>query len=251
VRRFVRLRIALAAALLAGCVGSLVAQSFSAQTTSADTSQAAAQGRALYLDSCSSCHGIDARGVPGSGPSLYGVGVGAADFYLSTGRMPLDDPRDEPRRRRPVFGPSQIAGLVAYVGSLGGPPAPNADPAKGSLSTGLQVFTEKCAGCHQQLGRGGTVTGAQVPSVQQATPRQIAEAVRIGPYVMPNFSASDIDQQQLDSLARYIVYTRKPDDRGGWAIGHLGPIPEGMVAWLLGGAALVLITRLIGERIEE
>jgi ubiquinol-cytochrome c reductase cytochrome c subunit len=112
----------------------------------------------------------------------------------------------------------------------------------------LAVFTEKCAGCHQQLGRGGTVTGGQVPSLQQATPTQIAEAVRIGPYVMPSFGARDIDQQELDSLARYVAFTRNPDDRGGWAIGHLGPIPEGMVAWLLGGAALLLITRLIGER---
>jgi hypothetical protein len=31
----------------------------------------------------------------------------------------------------------------------------------------------------------------------------------------------------------------------------VGPIPEGMVAWLLGLAALLLIARVIGERTPE
>ena len=30
-------------------------------------------------------------------------------------------------------------------------------------------------------------------------------------------------------------YAKHPDDRGGWAIGHLGPVPEGLVTWLIGG----------------
>ncbi|HEX8857205.1 MAG TPA: hypothetical protein VF752_16540, partial [Thermoleophilaceae bacterium] len=77
-----------------------------------------------------------------------------------------------------------------------------------------------------------------------------AEAVRMGPYLMPKFPPSQINQQELDSIARYVVYTRNPDDRGGWSIGHIGPIPEGMVAWLLAGSALVLVIRLIGERNE-
>src|SRR5205085_1179689 len=38
-----------------------------------------AQGRTLFLNSCSSCHGLDAGGVHGRGPSLRGVGERAAD----------------------------------------------------------------------------------------------------------------------------------------------------------------------------
>ena len=52
----------------------------------------------------------------------------------------------------------------------------------------------------------------------------------------------------IDSIARYVHSTQSPDDRGGWGIGRIGPIPEGMVAWLLAAAALLLIARLIGER---
>ena len=50
---------------------------------------------------------------------------------------------------------------------------------------------------------------------------------------MPRFSTGELSDATLNSVARYILYTRHPDDRGGWGIGHIGPIPEGMVAWLL------------------
>jgi ubiquinol-cytochrome c reductase cytochrome c subunit len=210
-----------------------------------------AEGRQLFLNSCSSCHGLDAHGVHGRGPSLHGVGERAADFYLSTGRMPLDNPHDQPLRHEPAFPRPKIDALIAYVGSLGGPPIARADPARGSISEGFQIFSDKCAGCHQIVGAGGMVTGARVPALQHATPTEIAEAVRIGPYLMPKFSEAQLNQQQLDSLVKYIRYTRAPDDAGGWGIGHVGPIPEGMVAWLLGLAALILIARVIGERTPE
>ena len=42
-----------------------------------------------------------------------------------------------------------------------------------------------------------------------------------------------------------------PDDRGGWAIDHLGPFPEGIVAWLLGGLSLVLVCMVIGKRVHS
>jgi ubiquinol-cytochrome c reductase cytochrome c subunit len=112
----------------------------------------------------------------------------------------------------------------------------------------MAAFTEHCAGCHQVVARGGIVTGAAVPGLQQATPRQLAEAVRIGPYLMPNFGPGQIDQQQLDDIARYNGYAKQPDNRGGWAIGNIGPIPEGMIAWLLATVVLAGVARVIGER---
>jgi ubiquinol-cytochrome c reductase cytochrome c subunit len=214
-------------------------------------SGSATRGRILYVESCSSCHGLDARGVHGRGPSLRGVGARAADFYLSTGRMPLDHPNDQPLRHEPAFPRKDIDALVAYVASLGGPAVPRIDPARGSISEGLREFTDKCAGCHQIVGQGGMVTGARVPALQHATPTEIAEAVRIGPYLMPKFSESQLDQHQLDSVTKYIEYTHAPRDAGGWGISHIGPIPEGMVAWLLGLASLILVIRVIGERTPE
>jgi ubiquinol-cytochrome c reductase cytochrome c subunit len=207
-----------------------------------------ARGRQLYVDGCSSCHGLDARGRPGQGPTLKGAGAAAADFYLSTGRMPLDDPNEQPLRTKPAYPRSDVEALVAYIGSLGGPAIPKVDPSQGDLSAGFEAFRTNCAGCHQVVARGGIVPDAIAPALQDATPTQIAEAVRTGPYVMPRFSERQVDQQTLDSIVRYVLSTRNPDNRGGWGIGNIGPIPEGMIAWLLAGAVLLLVARLIGER---
>jgi ubiquinol-cytochrome c reductase cytochrome c subunit len=207
------------------------------------------EGRTLYQNGCAACHGEALKGVPNTAPSLIGIGAGPVDFYLSTGRMPLQSPRIEPTRGKPLYGTPQIQALIAYiVASGGGPPAPAADPSTGSLSEGFHQFTLNCAGCHQLVGRGGLTLGAYVPDLQRATPLQVAEAVRMGPYLMPHFDAKQIDQRQLDSIARYVLWTRHPDNAGGWGIDNIGPIPEGMVAWFIALLALVILARLIGER---
>ena len=212
----------------------------------------AAEGRSLYENGCSACHGLALQGRPGVAPSLRGVGAGPIDFYVSTGRMPLQAPDDEPERARPVYDARQTKALVAFITRFGGGPAvaPAADPAAGNLSIGQEAFTEHCAGCHQMVGRGGLTLGSWVPGLQQATAREIAEAVRFGPYVMPHFDSGQIDQRQLDSLARYVLWTRHPDNAGGWGIGNLGPIPEGIAAWFIALLAMVMVARLIGERTE-
>jgi ubiquinol-cytochrome c reductase cytochrome c subunit len=209
-----------------------------------------AQGRRLFVDACSSCHGEDARGIRGRAPSLRGVGAASADFYLGTGRMPIDDPHDEPIRAKSPYDPEQRKALVAYVAQFGGPPIPEVDPAKGTLSQGLELFTEHCASCHQVVARGGMLTGAVVPDLKQSAPVTVAEAIEVGPYVMPNFRGQ-FEQKELDSIARYVEYAKAPEDRGGWGIGNIGPVPEGMVAWFLAGGALLLTIRLIGERTPE
>lgn len=206
-------------------------------------------GRRLFVQGCSSCHGFNAEGVKGSGPSLIGVGETAADFYLRTGRMPLDQSGDEPVRGPSPYTDAQVRALTEYVGSLGGPPIPAVHPEDGDLAEGQKLFTEHCAGCHQIAGQGGMLPGAVVPDLNSASATDVAEAVRIGPYVMPSFN--HLSQSEVDDIARYVEYTHNPEDKGGWGIGHIGPIPEGMVAWFLAGVALLLTIRLIGERTKR
>ncbi len=204
-------------------------------------------GRTLFLEGCASCHGTDARGTDRA-PDLHGAGELSADFYLRTGRMPLAVPGDQPLRNPPLYSEEEIQALVSYVGSLGGPPIPTVDPAAGDLSEGEQLFTLYCAGCHGKLAKGGVVTGAIAPSLDELTPVQVAQAVRVGPFVMPWFDDQLIDQKELDSIVAYVEKTKNADNAGGWDLGGIGPIPEGMVAFFIGLLALLIIARFLGER---
>lgn len=223
----------------------------SAGTTpaSGDEFATAATGRELFQEGCAGCHGFDAKGIEGRGPSLIGAGEMAADFYLRTGRMPLGRVGSEPLRAPPAFPEDEIEALVAYVGSLGGPAIPEVDPERGDLAEGLRLFNDSCAGCHATTGKGGVAIGAYAPPLGEATPTQVGEAIRIGPHLMPRFSERLIDEGEVDSIARYVQLTQNPEDRGGWGIGHIGPVPEGLIAWFIAIAALLIVARLLGERV--
>jgi ubiquinol-cytochrome c reductase cytochrome c subunit len=213
---------------------------------------AAGSGADLYGANCIECHGPRGEGIHDRGPSLRGVGARAADFYLRTGYMPLGNPHDQPRRSRVQFSQRELAQLVAYVASFGGGPRiPHPHPADGNLAAGQELFTEHCAGCHQIVAEGGYVTNAVAPSLDRASPVEIAEAVRTGPYLMPHFSARQIGDGDLNSIIRYVGYTKHPDDRGGWSLGHVGPVPEGLVTWFIAIVLLIATCAVIGQRIRS
>jgi ubiquinol-cytochrome c reductase cytochrome c subunit len=258
-------RLALIALVLALAAGVAQAQPPEGIVRPADESGLSDKelGAQLYAGNCASCHGIGGQGVKpprpnaGSGnaveggPPLKGVGALAADFYLRTGYMPLRNPGEQPWRHRVLFRERELQALIKFVASLGpGPAVPQPAPEHGHVAEGLRLFTQHCAGCHQVVAQGGYVTNARVPRLDQATPRQIAQAVRIGPYLMPKFSKTAISDRQLDSIIAYIQTTQKPEDRGGWGIGHIGPVPEGMVAWFVAAFVLVGLCALIGERLR-
>jgi ubiquinol-cytochrome c reductase cytochrome c subunit len=211
-------------------------------------------GEELYAGNCARCHGSAGEGIDSKsagGPTLRGVGAGTADLYLRTGYMPLARPTDQPTRSRVLFSDREIRALVAYVASLGGgPPVPKPHPERGDIAAGQRLFATHCAGCHQIAAEGGYVTGVRVPPLEDATPVQIAEAVRTGPYVMPRFSSKNVSDAELDSVIAYVQYAKDPKASGGWALGDLGPIPEGIVTWLIAAVALVATCLLIGKRLR-
>jgi ubiquinol-cytochrome c reductase cytochrome c subunit len=218
-----------------------------AQSTPADQADPIAAGRQLYIPGCSSCHGLEPTGTI-NGPSLIHAGAASANFYLRTGRMPLNDPRQQPVRHRPAYSDQQIAELVAYIGSLdAGPPIPTVLP--GDVAAGNQLFSINCAQCHNDAGAGGALAyGDIVPPLRRSTRLDVVEAMRVGPRPMPVFGPETLSDQQASDIAAYVQYLRDPNDRGGLSLGHLGPIPEGFVGWVVGMGLLLLVARLIGTR---
>ena len=218
-----------------------------------EPSPEALAGRDLYITGCSTCHGLDGSGAA-VGPNLLGVGAASVDFYLSTGRMPLDQPSAQADRKPPAYNPRQIEQIVAYVehltaaaGKPPGPPIPEVDPTHGEIVAGNQLYAQNCAGCHNSAGSGGALGhGAYAPLITEATPRQVAEAIRVGPGAMPVFGRDTLSDEDVASIARYVEYLKSPRDVGGAPLGRVGPIPEGLVAWVVGLGAMLAVARWIG-----
>jgi ubiquinol-cytochrome c reductase cytochrome c subunit len=208
------------------------------------------RGRQLFLVGCASCHGERGEGLTQRGPSLADTGEAGAYYYLSTGRMPLSDVGDQPTRKDPAYDDDDIEALVAYVARLGdGPALPEVDVTNADVAHGGELFRANCAPCHTAAGGGGALSyGRAAPSLRPSEPLEIAAAVRAGPGEMPVFGDDVLAADELDDVIRYVRYLAAPDDPGGLPIGRLGPIPEGLVAWLIGVSGLLLAVYWIGSR---
>ncbi|MEU2613742.1 c-type cytochrome [Micromonospora sp. NPDC007271] len=206
------------------------------------------RGSQLYLASCASCHGPQGQGTQ-QGPSLIDVGAASVDFQVSTGRMPLTHVEQEARRGKPAFSAEDIAALVDHVSSFGGgPQIPRVAP--GNLNSGRELFAANCAPCHATTGAGAVLTNGWIaPPVYDATPVQVAEAIRVGPGLMPVFPSQVLSDAQVNDLTTYVERLRSERlDRGGNPLGRLGPLAEGLVGWLVALVALVGAIRWLGRR---
>jgi ubiquinol-cytochrome c reductase cytochrome c subunit len=196
-----------------------------------------AEGRSIFVQECSTCHGLFAQGTPNQGPSLIGVGAAAVDFQVSTGRMPAKEPVAEQPRKPVTLRPQQIRALAAYIASLGGgpsiPSASQVNPHGANAGLGQQLFVASCAQCHNFVGAGGDLTiGKYAPPLSQSTPRQIFEAMLTGPEAMPVFNNTTVTPQQKRDIIAYIAQTRAEPNPGGFSLGRVGPVTEGLVAFL-------------------
>ncbi|MEO6123625.1 MAG: c-type cytochrome [Ilumatobacteraceae bacterium] len=212
-------------------------------------------GQRLYTTGCSSCHGVDGKGIVNDNGDVRGVdltnaGAALVYFQVSTGRMPLGDSNGPPVRKPTVYDDDQIAAIVEYVAAFGdGPALPTVDIAGADLAQGGVLYRESCQACHSASGAGGALSyGRSAPALDKSEPLQVASAVRAGPGQMPVFGPESIDQASLNDLVKYVEYLRDPDDPGGAPIGRTGPVPEGFVALTLGIGALLAAVAWIGTR---
>ncbi len=216
-----------------------------------------AQGRKLFLVGCASCHGQNGQGVSTvregylKGPPLVGVGAAAADFQVGTGRMPLAQPGQQAPRKAVAYSDDEVAQIAAYVASLApGPAVP--DPQDYSLDglseqqqeeaivRGGQIFLTNCTACHNFNGSGGAMPrGGYAPSLHGVEGRYIFEALLTGPQAMPNFSNGNLSPEEKRDVIAYLGSIEDAPEYGGFGLGGLGPVSEGIFAWLLGIGGLV------------
>ncbi|PKQ25760.1 MAG: cystathionine beta-lyase [Actinobacteria bacterium HGW-Actinobacteria-4] len=209
-------------------------------------------GQKLFAANCASCHGLDARGQAGVAPSLHGVGAASVDFQVGTGRMPMQASGPQAMAKAPQFGEKEIAQLAAYVASLGaGPSIPTAEQVDGSLgdaTNGMLLYRNNCAMCHGSVGGGGALTeGKFAPGLWETTPTHIYEAMLTGPQSMPVFNEANITPEGKRDIIAYLE-AQRGGSPGGLGLGAIGPVSEGLWAWLIGIGLIVGITVWVGAR---
>jgi ubiquinol-cytochrome c reductase cytochrome c subunit len=223
-----------------------------AEASTASASQVE-EGKKLFLANCASCHGKGAVGSE-NGPSLAGVGAAAVDFQMGTGRMPMTAPNVQaPRSDEILFSDDEISAIAAYVASLApGPAVPSdedldltgADPALGG-----EIFRVNCAMCHNFAGSGGALTrGKQAPSLRDTTPKHVWEAMDTGPQSMPVFNDQNITPENKRNVIAYLNEIENTRNAGGFALGSLGPVTEGLFAWVFGLGILVVAAVWLGQK---
>ncbi|MEW2377664.1 menaquinol-cytochrome c reductase cytochrome c1 subunit precursor [Micromonospora sp. M71_S20] len=240
-----------AALMLAGGAYTVFAPGAQAQDT--PLTGAAAEGKALFDVSCVTCHGRNAQGVEGRGPSLIGVGAASVEFQVGSGRMPMARQEAQAQRKPELFTDEETRQLAQYVQELGGGPVvPDGDNlhADGNIAAGGELFRINCAQCHAFGGGGGALSsGKYAPSLRPATDRQIYAAMLSGPQNMPVFGDNQISPDQKADLIAYIQETLKHDqDPGGFNLGRYGPSTEGLAIFLVGIVALVFASLWIAGK---
>jgi ubiquinol-cytochrome c reductase cytochrome c subunit len=214
-------------------------------------SQAVAAGHKLFLSNCATCHGLNAAGTE-NGPSLVGVGAAAVDFQVGTGRMPLAAPGVQAERKPVQFSNQEISELSAFVASLGvGPSIPSSSLTSGGgdIAKGGELFRVNCAMCHNFAGSGGALTrGKYAPNLMDVAPRHIYEAMLTGPQSMPVFNDSNLSPQDKKDIISFLMNVKTESSPGGWSMGNLGPVPEGLFAWTIGIGMLIFIAVWLGKK---
>jgi ubiquinol-cytochrome c reductase cytochrome c subunit len=224
-------------------------KSNAAEDPATQQSMAVKAGRELYLQGCSTCHGLGLQGGAG-GPSLIGVGESSVIFQVESGRMPMKYGTVEAPRKKAKYTIAEIDQLAAFIGSHGGgPKLPAGKLDDGSLQEGGELFRTNCASCHNFAGKGGALSyGQYAPDLTEASARVIYAAMQSGPENMPRFSDNQLTPEEKKAVTRYVEFITKSPQPGGAALGRYGPVPEGLVIWLVGITALVGVTLWIGAR---
>jgi len=238
--------------VVAGVLYSALSGGRASAAAPAQDSTQVSQGHSLFLQSCASCHGLDAQGTA-QAPSLIGAGAAAVDFQMSTGRMPAKELGAENGRKPTTFTQDEIHAIAAYISSLGGGPA---IPSPEQVSTngantalGSELFSTNCAQCHGFAGAGGALTyGKSAPSLNASTPTQIYEAMLTGPEAMPVFGDGTITPAEKQDIIAYVTETRNEANPGGLSLGRTGTVTEGLLGWVGGLGFLVLIAMWLTAR---
>lgn len=161
--------------------------------------------------------------------------------------MPLQMHGPQGQVKKPQFSQDEIDQMAAYVASLGpGPSLPDEeylDASKGDPAAGGGLFRTNCAMCHNVVGAGGALTrGKYAPNLSEVSEKHLYQAMQTGPQNMPIFNDANLTPEQKRDVIAYVRTVSEPPSPGGFKLGSIGPVAEGLFIWFFGLGAVVGIT---------
>jgi len=168
--------------------------------------------------------------------------------------MPLARQEASAERKPPIFKPDEIKQLGQFIQELGGGPVlPAGDhlraTSEDAIAKGGELFRVNCSSCHAFTAQGGALSsGKTAPTLEHATDRQIYAAMLTGPQNMPVFGDNQLTPEEKTQIIAYIQNMNSDQDPGGWGLGRLGPVPEGLAIFLIGMVGIVIATLWIAGK---
>ena len=100
---------------------------------------------------------------------------------------------------------------------------------------GGEFFRTNCTACHNFAAVGGALPGGKyAPSLRGVSDKHLYEAMLIGPQQMPVFSDEVMRPEDKRAIIAYLNDLEERPTQGGLALGGLGPVSEGLWAWIVG-----------------
>ena len=109
-----------------------------------------------------------------------------------------------------------------------------------AIVRGGQIFLTNCTACHNFEGSGGAMPrGGYAPKIRGVDPKYIYEAMLTGPQAMDTFSNGNLSPEEKRDVIAYLGSLEESPGYGGFGLGGLGPVSEGLFAWIVGIGSLV------------
>jgi ubiquinol-cytochrome c reductase cytochrome c subunit len=167
--------------------------------------------------------------------------------------MPLAAPGVQAMPKMPSYNEEETAALAAYIATLGaGPGIPTAemlDTTNAELALGGELFRTNCAQCHGASAVGGALSeGRKAPSLMDSNAKHLYEAMVSGPQSMPVFADSTLSVEDKQNIIAYVAELQANKSPGGFSLGRLGPVTEGLFIFVVGLGVLIVAAVWIGAK---
>jgi ubiquinol-cytochrome c reductase cytochrome c subunit len=123
------------------------------------------------------------------------------------------------------------------------------DPTKGDPGQGWRALPRQLRDVPQLLRGGRRAHPGQVrPLADGRGPQGHLHGDETGPQSMPVFNDTNLDSTAKRDIIAFLKSVEEAGNPGGLSLGRLGPVTEGMFAWIFGLGLLVGIAVWLGKK---